>query len=412
MYTFEQKLKEYADLLVRVGMNVKKGQDMVITAQVDQAPFARLCAQAAYDAGARQVDVNWTDDAMSRMRFLRAADEVFDVIPEYVIRFNMDYARSDACFLRLVSSDPENLKGVDPGRIERQHRAVGKYMKEYRNMAMASVFPWSIGALASPAWAKLVFPDLSEEAAMAALWEKIFLAVRVTGDGTAVEKWQRHLESLQRRVKILNGYAFDRLHYHNALGTDFTVGLVKGHIWCAGGEVSAKGQFFLPNLPTEEIFTAPDKDRCAGVICAALPLSKDGNVIENIRFVVKEGRIVEATASKNQDLLRKSIAVDEGAARFGEVALVPYDSPISNSKTLFYNTLFDENAACHLAFGGSYPMTIQGGTAMTREELLSHGMNDSITHVDFMIGTADLDIDGCTADGTWVPVFRNGNFAF
>ena len=412
MHTFEDKLKEYADLLVRVGMNVQKGQDMVITAQVDQAPFARLCAKAAYDAGARNVDMNWTDDAMSRMHFLYAADEVFDTIPEYVIRFNMDYAKGNACFLRLHSSDPENLKGVDPGRIERMHRAVGKYMKEYRNMAMASVFPWSIGALASPAWAKLVFPDLSEEAAMAALWEKIFMAVRVTGDGAAVEKWQQHLESLQRHVKMLNDYAFDRLRYHNSLGTDFTVGLVKGHIWCAGGEVSAKGQFFLPNLPTEEIFTAPDRARCEGVICAALPLSKDGNVIENIRFVVKGGRIVEAAATKNEDLLRQSISVDEGAARFGEVALVPYDSPISNAKTLFYNTLFDENAACHLAFGGAYPMTIQGGTAMTAEELLAHGMNDSITHVDFMVGTADLDIDGYTADGTCVPVFRNGNFAF
>lgn len=412
MYTFEDKLKEYADLLVRVGVNVQQGQDLVLTSQVDQAPFARMCVEAAYAAGARLVDVAWSDDAVTRMTCLQAADETFDVIPEYRIRFNTDYAENNACFLRLISSDPENLKGVAPGRLERQHRAVGKYMKRYRELLMSSAVPWSIGALASPAWAKRVFPNMPEAEALAALWEKIFLAVRVTGDGTAVEKWHQHQENLQRRVKILNDYAFDRLHYYNALGSDFTVGLCKGHIWCAGGEYSAKGQFFMPNMPTEEIFTAPDRARCEGVICAALPLSKDGNVIENIRFVVKDGQIVEASATANEELLRKSIAVDEGASRFGEVALVPYDSPISNSKTLFYNTLFDENAACHLAFGEAYPMTVAGALEMTREERVAHGLNDSITHVDFMVGTPDLAIDGFTADGQCVPVFREGNFVF
>ena len=412
MYTFEDKLKEYAELLVRVGVNVQKGQDLVITSQVDQAPFARLCVQAAYEAGARAVDMAWSDDAIARMTYLNADESVFDVIPEYRIRFNTDYAEGGACFLHLVSSDPENLKGVDPSRLERAHRAYGKYMRRYRELGMASAFPWSIGALASPAWAKRVFPDLPEAEAVAALWEKIFMAVRITGDGTAVEKWRQHQENLQRHVEILNGYAFDRLHYYNALGSDFTVGLCKGHIWCAGGEKTPKGQFFMPNMPTEEIFTAPDRNRCDGVICAALPLSKDGNVIRDIRFVVKAGKIVEATASANEELLRKSIAVDEGASRFGEVALVPYDSPISNSKTLFYNTLFDENAACHLAFGEAYPTTVEGALEMSEEERLSAGLNKSITHVDFMVGTADLSIDGYTADGRCVPVFRDGNFVF
>ena len=412
MFTFEDKLKEYADLLVRVGVNVQKGQDLVITSQVDQAPFARLCVQAAYEAGARSVDMAWSDDAIARMTYMNADESVFDVIPEYRIRFNTDYAEGGACFLHLVSSDPENLKGVDPSRLERAHRAYGKYMRRYRELGMASAFPWSIGALASPAWAKRVFPDLEEREAVAALWEKIFMAVRVTGDGTAVEKWRQHQENLQRHVDILNGYAFDRLHYYNALGSDFTIGLCKGHIWCAGGEKTPKGQFFMPNMPTEEIFTAPDRNRCDGVICAALPLSKDGNVIRDIRFVVKAGKIVEAAASANEELLRKSIAVDEGASRFGEVALVPYDSPISNSKTLFYNTLFDENAACHLAFGEAYPTTVEGALDMSEEERLSAGLNSSITHVDFMVGTADLSIDGYTADGRCVPVFRDGNFVF
>ena len=412
MFTFEDKLKEYADLLVRVGVNVQKGQDLVITSQVDQAPFARLCVQAAYEAGARSVDMAWSDDAIARMTYLNADESVFDVIPEYRIRFNTDYAEGGACFLHLVSSDPENLKGVDPSRLERAHRAYGKYMRRYRELGMASAFPWSIGALASPAWAKRVFPDLEEREAVAALWEKIFMAVRITGDGTAVEKWRQHQENLQRHVDILNGYAFDRLHYYNALGSDFTIGLCKGHIWCAGGEKTPKGQFFMPNMPTEEIFTAPDRNRCDGVICAALPLSKDGNVIRDIRFVVKAGKIVEAAASANEELLKKSIAVDEGSSRFGEVALVPYDSPISNSKTLFYNTLFDENAACHLAFGEAYPTTVEGALDMSEEERLSAGLNSSITHVDFMVGTADLSIDGYTGDGRCVPVFRDGNFVF
>ena len=412
MYTFEDKLKEYAQLLVRVGVNVQKGQNLVITSQVDQAPFARLCARAAYEAGARLVDIAWSDDAVTRMNYLCAADETFDVVPEYKVRFNTDYAEGNACFLHLVSSDPENLKGVDPDRLERAHRAVGRHMKRYRELSMASAFPWSIGALASPAWAKLVFPGLPADEAVAALWEKIFMAVRVTGDGTAVEKWRQHQQNLQRHVEILNGYAFDRLHYYNGLGSDFTVGLCRGHIWCAGGEETPKGQFFMPNMPTEEVFTAPDRNRCEGVICAALPLSKDGNLIRDIRFLVKEGRIVEATASENEALLKKSIAVDEGACRFGEVALVPFDSPISNSRTLFYNTLFDENAACHLAFGEAYPTTVQGGLDMSEEERLAAGINKSITHVDFMVGTGDLSIDGYTRDGRCVPVFRNGNFAF
>ena len=371
-----------------------------------------MCVEAAYEAGARLVDVSWADDAITRMTCLKAAEDTFDVIPEYKVRFNTDYAEGNACFLRLISSDPENLKGVDPSRLERQHRAVGRQMKRYRELLMGSYCPWCIGALASPAWAKRVFPDKPEKEAVAALWEKIFMAVRITGDGTAVEKWRQHQENLQRRVKILNDYAFDRLHYYNALGSDFTVGLCRGHIWCAGGEYSAKGQFFMPNMPTEEIFTAPDRMRCEGTLCAALPLSKDGNVIENIRFTVKEGKIVEVFAATNEELLRKSIAVDEGASRFGEVALVPYDSPISNAKTLFYNTLFDENAACHLAFGEAYPTTVKGAMDMTPEERIAHGLNDSITHVDFMVGTADLAIDGYTADGRCVPVFRDGNFAF
>ena len=408
----QNKLKEYAKLLVEVGVNVQKGQTMVLTSAVDQAPFARLCADAAYELGCREVAMNWNDDHMSRAKFLYADEKIFEEVPRYQVDFLTDYAKEGACMLKLLSSDPENLKGVDPSRIENAARSSGKALKEFRELSMGSCFPWCIGALASPQWAKKVFPELPEAEAVEALWEKIFDAVRIKGDGKAVEAWRNHAESLQRRTKILNDYDFDALHYTSGLGSDFTVGLCKGHIWCAGGEVTPKGQFFMPNMPTEEIFTAPDRNRCDGVIVASMPLCKDGNVIRGIRFKVQGGAIVEASAEENEAILKKAIAVDEGACRFGEVALVPYDSPISNSKTLFYTTLFDENAACHIAFGEAYPTTVQGGMELTPEERLQAGINRSITHVDFMVGTADLSIDGITKEGKIVPVFRQGNFVF
>lgn len=412
MPSFEDKLKEYARLLVAVGTNLQKGQTLLLTSQVEQAPFARLCAQAAYERGAREVVLRWNDDAMTRMKYLYAQEDVFDETPAWVVHQCTDYAREGAATLNLVASNPENLKGVDPDRILRSARSQGQALREYRELSMASAFPWCIGALASPAWAKVVFPELPEKEAVEALWEKIFLAVRVKGDGTAVEAWEAHAQKLQLRTEKLNAYRFDRLHYYNSLGTDYTVGLLKGHIWCAGGEYTPKGQFFMPNMPTEEIFTAPDANRGEGILCAALPLCKDGNVIRDIRFEIHQGRIAKATASTGEEVLQKAIDVDEGARRFGEVALVPYDSPISNSKTLFYNTLFDENAACHFAFGEAYPTCAEGAENWDEETCRKNGLNRSMTHVDFMVGTADLSIDGIQADGTVIPVFRNGNFTF
>lgn len=412
MYTFEDKLKEYAKLLVDVGTNLQDGQRLVLSCDVDNAKFARLCADAAYERGCKEVVVRWTDDYMTRAKYLRAKDEIFDTIPSWVVSVNTENAKEGAAFLHVISDDPENLKGVDPERLKRNAKAGAVALKEYRALSMAGGFPWSIGALASPAWAKAVFPNLCEKDAVEALWEKIFMAVRITGDGTAVEKWHAHDEQMQRRTKLLNEHRFESLHYYNALGTDFTVGLCKGHIWCAGGERTTKGQYFMPNMPTEEIFTAPERNRAKGVICAAMPLCMDGNIIENIRFEVDNGKIVKATASKGEDILKQAIEVDEGAAYFGEVALVPYDSPISNTKTLFYNTLFDENAACHFAFGEAYPTTVEGAVDWDEETRAKNGVNVSATHIDFMVGTKDLSIDGIKADGTVVPVFENGNFTF
>lgn len=405
----EEKLREYARLLVRVGLNVEKGQRMVISSPVECAGFARLCAREAYDAGCCEVVMNWTDDAMTRMKYLYAGEEVFDTVPLWRRHFFNDHALEGAAYLAISATDPENLKGVASGRIIRAQRASGKALKDFDRLQMCGGFPWCIASIPIPAWAARVFPDMGE-GAVSALWDAIFQAVRVTGDGKAVERWREHLETLERRLEKLNALKLKSLHYTNALGTDLTVELPEGHVWESGGDRTLAGRSYIANIPTEEIFTSPLKTGANGVVYASMPLAHDGNVIDRFHFVVKDGRIVEAHAGQGEETLRAAVSVDEGAAYFGEVALVPCDSPISNQKILFYNTLFDENAACHIAFGEAYPC-LEGGQKMTKDELKARGLNDSITHVDFMIGTPDLSIVGTAGDGREVPIFINGNFS-
>ena len=406
----EEKLQDYARLLVRVGLNVQRGQTLVISSPVECAYFARLCAAEAYAVGCKEVVMNWHDDALGRMKYLYADDAVFDDVPRWRRHFFNDYAQEGAAYLAISASDPENLKGVDGSRIIRAQQASGKALKEFDRLQMCSGFPWCIASIPIPNWAKTVFPEDGEERAMERLWDAIFRAVRISGDGKAVEKWQAHLKTLHARMEKLNALKFKSLHYTNALGTDLTVELPEGHIWEAGNDVTLSGQEYIANIPTEELFTSPLKTGVNGVVYASLPLVHDGNIIDGFHFVVKDGKIVEARARQGEETLQAAIAVDEGASYFGEVALVPYDSPISNQKILFYNTLFDENAACHIAFGEAYPC-LEGGQKMTKEELKARGLNDSITHVDFMVGTPDLRIVGTTHDGREIPVFENGNFA-
>lgn len=407
----DKRFDEYAALLVRVGVNIQKGQTLVIACPVDCAWFARKCAAAAYEAGCREVVMNWKDDTLTRLRYLHAADEVFDTTPLWQQELYNGYAKEGAAYLSISATDPMNLAGVDTDRVTRATRATGRDFATFYAGQMSNAFPWCIGSIPIPAWATRVFPAKSEGEAMDALWEAIFAAIRVSGKGDAVARWQAHTEQLAVRTKKLNDYRFSSLHYKNALGTDFTVGLPEGHLWMGGADVSRAGIPFIANMPTEEIFTAPDRNTANGVIYASMPLVHDGNIIRDIRFRLENGKIVEASASEGEEVLRAAIAVDEGAAYFGELALVPYDSPISNQKILYYNTLFDENAACHIAFGEAYPC-IENGEEMSREELGLRGLNNSITHVDFMIGTPDLTITGITADGREIPVFVDGNFAF
>ena len=317
-----------------------------------------------------------------------------------------------AAYLAIAASDPETLKGVDPDRLVRSQKSGSVLRKTFDRLQMSNGFPWCIASVPIPSWAATVFPELPEDRAMEKLWDAILRSVRIQGDGTAVSAWRQHLDTLGRRTDLLNKYHFKYLHYTNSLGTDLTIQLPEDHLWAAGNSVMKNGVEFVANMPTEEIFTAPLKTGINGVVYSAMPLVDSGNIIDKFYFIIRDGKIVEAHAEKGEEFLKAAISVDEGASYFGEVALVPYDSPISNQKILFYNTLFDENAACHIAFGAGYPTNIKGGSKMNRTELLAKGLNDSAIHEDVMIGAPDTNVIGTTKDGKEVTIFTNGEWAF
>lgn len=401
------KLKEYADLLVRIGLNVQPDQHVNIFAPVDCAVLARACAEACYDAGAREVTVMWNDDKISRMKYLRAADEVFDTMPAWLKAFYNSALENKQPHLAIVGDDPEAFKGVDPERIQRWRQTSGRAIESYYKAQTNNDFQWLVAACPTPAWASMVFPGAED--AMEQLWEAVFAAVRVTGDGKAVARWAEHVEKQKRLVAKLNDCAFATLHYRSGLGTDLTVGLPENHFWTGASELAGNGVEFIANLPTEEIFSLPHKDRVNGRVVASKPLSLNGNLVDGFWLELKDGKIVDLHADVGEEYLRKSVTLDEGSSYLGEVALVPYDSPISNTGILFYETLFDENAACHFAFGEAYPC-IHGADKLSPDEQKALGINQSINHVDFMVGTADLEIVGTTHDGREIKVFENGNF--
>lgn len=404
-------LNKYARLIVRKGINLQKNQTLVIRCPIDQAAFARLITEEAYEAGARDVIVRWSDEFITRQHYLNAADEVFDETRPWEAEMLNTLAEKGAAFLSVVSEDPDAFEGVDPSRLGRAAAAQRPLMKPYRARLNADKNQWCVAAVPNPAWAKKVFPGKSEEDAVKALWRAIYRTVRLTADNDPVEEWDKHVAELLDHCDKLNKYAFKYLRYSNSLGTDLTVELPEGHYWEGGRSLTGEGLEFLPNMPTEEVFTAPKRDAVNGVVYAAKPLVLNGTVVDKFGFRLENGRIVDVFAEKGLEVLKTEVDTDEGSHYLGEVALVPYDSPISKSGILFYDTLFDENAACHFAFGSAYP-TIEGGKDMTREELLAHGLNDSLTHVDFMVGTSDLSVTGITKDGKEIAVFRDGNFAF
>lgn len=409
---FDAKLREYARLIVEIGLNLQPGQTPRIQTEIEGAPLARLCVDACYDLGARQVLCDFSDGYITRQTYLRADEATFSEYPSYM-KAKLDWLLDiESPSLSLTGSDPELLKGVDPARIRARQIAADEPTRPYYDAMMASRFPWCGAAYASAAWARKVFPSLSEGEAIDALWKAIFTTCRVTGDGQATARWRAHNDAVARRAATLNAYAFTSLRYHSENGTDLTVALPQNHIWAGGSEKSASGIVFTPNMPTEEIFTAPRRDGVNGIAVSALPLSLGGQLVRDFRFEFQGGKIVSVSAVEGEETLREAISLDEGASYLGEVALVPYHSPIRATGLTFYNTLFDENASCHLAFGAAYPTCVAGGGAMSEEEQRRAGLNQSMTHVDFMIGTRDLNITGTTPDGREIPVFVDGNFAF
>lgn len=407
----KELLKKYAKLIVEVGINPNKGQKLIINCPVECAEFGRLCVEAGYNAGCGEVVMVWGDDTCTRLKYLHAEESVFESYPRWQKTFLDDYAAVGAAKLSIYATDPENLKGVSPERIAKLQRVAGTALADYSEKQMKNDFPWCVASVPIESWAVNVFKGDSPSVATDKLWNAILKTARVDAENDPVELWKNHIRCLNERKEKLNGYNFKYLKYKNSLGTDLVVELPEGHFWEAGCEKAGTGQTFVPNIPTEEIFTAPKKDGVNGVVCASMPLVLGGSIIDNIRLTVENGKIVNATADTNLEVLLNALAVDEGASYLGEVALVPHKSPISDMGILFYNTLFDENAACHFAFGDSYPM-VKGASEMSQSERLSHGLNKSIIHEDFMVGTEDLSIIGITHDGDEVVVFRNGNFSF
>ncbi|MGK7380007.1 aminopeptidase [Planococcus sp. 1R117A] len=410
MTTFDEKLARYADLAVNVGINIQPGQPLYINATLDAAPLVRLIAKKAYEAGAKQVHVDWSDDEITRLRFELAPEDSFSEFPVWKVQERELLADQGAAFISIMSQSPDLLKGIDSKRIAAFQKATGTALSKYRQYVQSDKISWTVLASPSKAWAAKVFPELPEEQQVDALWEAIFKAVRADLDNP-VQEWLNHDEKLHTKVDYLNNKKYAKLHY-TAPNTDLEVALPKGHLWCGAGSVNEKGHTFMANMPTEEVFTVPDKTGVNGVVASTKPLSYGGNIIDDFRITFENGKIVEVIAGQGEEVLKELVATDEGSHYLGEVALVPHQSPISASNILFYNTLFDENASNHFAIGSAYAFCIEGGKTMSKEELAAHGLNQSITHVDFMVGSDEMDIDGILDDGTREPIFRAGNWAF
>ena len=408
----ENMLMQYARLVAGVGIQVQKGQTVLVRCPVDCAAFGRMLNQACFELGAKDVVMDWRDDFCTRERYLHAQDSVFDSVYPWNVLMNNELGQAGAGFISVSASDPENLRGVSADRLRRWTEATGRDQGEFYRAMMSNAFPWCVVSVPVLSWAKKVFPNDADDDAMEKLWNAIFAAVRVKEGGDAVQAWRDHCAHLDEYAAKLNALKLAKVRCKNALGTDVTVGMPKEHVWLAGADTAKSGVRFVANMPTEEVFSAPQRDAVDGVLCASKPLALNGNLIEGIRLTLEHGRIVGVHADKGEEVLRQAIETDEGTHYLGEIALVPVDSPIAQSGLLYYNTLFDENAACHFAFGQAYPACVPGGDDLSEEELLARGINAvSKEHVDFMVGTEDLSIIGTTSDGREVVIFKDGRFA-
>src|SRR5277367_1590015 len=408
--SFDEKLDRLAEVAVRVGLGLREGQELVLTAPIEALPLVRRITDHAYRAGALLVTTFYGDDPCVLSRFEHAPDASFDYAPVWLQDAIATAFKSGAARMAIAGSNPALLAKQDPAKVARANVAASKAAKPAMELITRHEINWTIVAAATPEWAKLVFPGEHVEVAVMKLWEAIFAASRITGDDPVAD-WLAHGARLKQRVDMLNAKRFAALHFKSEDGsTDLRVGLADEHLWAGGGTTAGNGAYCQPNIPTEECFTTPHKDRVNGVVAASKPLSHQGTLIENIRCRFEGGKIVEATATAGEDVLNRLISTDDGARRLGEVALVPANSPIAHSGLLFLNTLFDENAASHIALGQSYSSCVIGGEKMDDKALTALGANSSLIHVDWMIGSGTMNVDGVSADGSREPLMRLGEW--
>ena len=400
-------LIKYASLAVNIGVNIQKDNILVISSPIETAEFARLITEEAYKSGAKDVIVHYGDQKLTKIKLENSSLETISNIPEWQAESYNYYARQEACFISISASDPDGLKGVPVEKIGASQKARTSALKEYFDNSMSNKCRWCVLSVPTLSWAKKVFPKVSDDEAMESLWDVIFKTVRVDTENP-VNAWKKHNAYLEEKIKFMNNNNFKSVHLKSANGTDLNIELPEGHIWAGGSEGDVNGIPFNANIPTEEVFTLPKKTGVNGIVYSSKPLSYGGNLIDNFSITFKDGKAIDFTAETGYDVLKQMLESDEGAKYLGEVAFVPYNSPISNSKLIFFNTLFDENAACHLAFGRAYESCVKDADKYSEEELEKIGVNN----VDFMIGTSDLEITGINKNGETIQIFSNGNWAF
>ena len=401
-------LEKYADLIVNIGLGLHKGDNLVIRMSEDSLPLARLVAKKAYQNGVSDVRLDFSDDIITLDRYLEASDEAFVTFPEYLVDFNENLFKDNYNVVNLYAPNPDLLKPADPARIAQWQKVAGIASKRIQHYTMQNKVKWCIAAVACPAWAEAAFPDLTLEEGMKKLWENILMATRVD-QPDPIAAWEEHDLRLKAHRKFLNDARFDRIHYKGP-GTDLMVGLVKNHVWEGGSGFSQKGDRFFPNIPTEEVFSMPDADRVDGTLRATMPLSVRGQIVDKFHFTFKDGMVVDHDAEVGKQILDDLLDMDEGAKRLGEIALVADNSPISNTGILFKNTLVDENASCHFALGAAYSENLKGASGRSEEENRKLGMNNSLIHVDFMVGAKDVTVTGIKEDGTEIVLLKDGDW--
>ncbi len=404
------EMERYARMLLTMGINLEKDQELVINADLESAPLIRVMTEIAYQMGAREVHINWSDTTLSRYRYLYQSEEGLKTVHDWKAEMYNGYARRGCGYVRIVSEDPDALEGVAASRIAMAGNALSAATREAENMRMTGVSPWLVAGYPGEKWAQKVFPGRSKEDAVEALWRSILRATRAD-EADPVAAWEAHQRNLSARAGWLEAQQFVSFHFENALGTDFTVGMPKQHLWAGGAARLKNGRRYIPNMPTEEVFSSPDRDCAEGKLVASLPLNHRGTLIEDFSLTFHKGCVVDFDARRGKDALKQILDTDEGARRLGEIALIPADSPLPQMGLLFYSTLFDENASCHFALGRAFASSVENGENLTEAELWERGLNQSLTHVDFMVGTKDLKITGTRADGSQCKVFENGVWA-